>query len=113
MLTAEMAKAEIETGLSAVCAWCEHWHENKERDCGRDCGGPGSKMKAFPAYKGPWEGNLINMCYICGKEPDAAIELGGGMLGVCKEHLEHFKKMIKRQPGDKLPVVKEQVVMVP
>ena len=41
---------------------------------------------AFPEYEGPMDGNLVSFCYICGGEPDAAVEIHGkGVLGVCKE----------------------------
>jgi len=119
-----MAKREIEAGLSAVCAWCEHWHNGKDQwtvtKCGQmECGGPGANpAMAFPKYKGPWQNNLIKLCFICGEEPDAAVEIHGkGFLGVCKKHIVPLKRMLDR-PGGKprtgpLPVVKEKFVPVP
>ena len=121
MITAEMAKREIAMGLSAICAWCEHFHDAKLRgemiSCGkRDCGGP-SKNRAFPQYKGPISGKLASICFICGEEADAGIGIGGGVIGVCNRkgpggetHLEKFKGMIT-EPGKRL-VVNEVVVPV-
>jgi hypothetical protein len=86
MITAEMANVEIEIGLSAVCAWCEHWHNAKERgdiaSCGMRCGGPVSGM-GFPRYKGPVEMVLASFCFICGKSASAAVEIFGNTIGVC------------------------------
>ena len=116
MVTKEMADREISTGLSAVCSWCEHWHNNKERNgeaaCGQDCGGP-QKGIVFPEYKGPWKGNLARICFICGEEPGAMAEINGrGMLGVCSKHIGHMKKILER-PNGKPPIVKERWNPVP
>lgn len=87
MIDNEMAAIEIGTGLSAVCAWCEHWYKSKDRGkttmCGKGCGGPLSG-KGFPLYKGPMNGMLHTFCFICGKEAQAAVEISGRMIGVCK-----------------------------
>lgn len=87
MITAQMVIDEQSAGLSAVCAWCEHWHEAKSRGdaitCGHpSCGGPGVG-RGFPDYKGPMEGNLGQFCFICGRGADAGVEIGGRVLGVC------------------------------
>jgi hypothetical protein len=34
-------------------------------------------------YKGPLEGNLHTICFICGKKATAGVEIGGRMIGVC------------------------------
>lgn len=121
MITAEMVKVEIKLGLSAVCAWCEHFHEAKMRgkvmSCGRrECGGP-AQGRAFPSYKGPMKERLSTMCFICGKDASAGIWIGDGIIGVCqrrgpggKTHLDMFKEMMEK-PGKRL-VVNEIVVPV-
>ena len=120
MLTAEMAKREMETGLSAVCAWCEHWHSGKFFDgragCLRSgCGGPGGRPpRAFPQYKGPLQGQLASICFICGKDADASVEFHGGkgMIGVCDAHTVILKKLLLMH-GGRSPVVSERWVAVP
>lgn len=119
MITRKKVMEELSTGLSAVCAWCEHWHNAKDRGeevaCGRlNCGGP-SVGKGFPAYKGIMEHGLHKFCFICNKEADAAIEIGGRMIGVCgnmgpsgETCMDKFKKIMERQSV----VVKENVVPV-
>lgn len=116
MVTKEMAEREMSTGLSAVCAWCEHWHNNKDRNhevvCGQSCGGPKRGM-AFPKYKGPWEGSLVRLCFVCGDEPDAMAEIKGqGMVGVCSFHVGHMKKILA-SPNGKSPIVRERWNPVP
>ena len=71
--------------------------------------------RAFPEYKGPMKNRLAAICYICGNEADAGIQIGGGMIGVCnrpgpmgRTHIDVFKKMITK-PGKKL-VVNEVVI---
>ena len=104
MITDEMAKMEIAVGMSAVCAWCEHWHNAKLRGervkCGLPCGGPVSG-KSFPMYKGPMAGKLHMMCFICGEEAEVGLNWKGGFIGVCNRmgpmgetHLDKFKRMI-------------------
>ena len=119
MITAEKVTQEMKTGLAAVCAWCEHYHNNKERgptvSCGQtDCGGPAAG-KGFPKYKGFMERKLHSFCFICGKEPEAGFDIGGKMLGVCnKKHpdgetcMGKLKDILARQSV----VVHEQVVPV-
>lgn len=120
MIDEKVAQAEIEVGLSAVCAWCEHFH-NGRRDgmvsCGKNCGGPSVGM-SFPEYKGPMDGRFATFCFICGKEADSAIEIGGRMVGVCNRKgpggetcFDKFKILIQRIPNRKV-VVKERVVPV-
>ncbi len=117
MITSEMAMLEMSTGLSSVCAWCEHWHEAKDRnvevDCGRlKCGGP-SVGRGFPAYKGPMAGHLSEICFICGKNPDAAVDIGQKMIGVCNRMgpertcMETLRLVLSRAQG---LVVREEVV---
>lgn len=120
MITAEMAEKEIVTGLSAVCAWCEHWHEAKRRGevsaCGKPCGGPASGM-VFPMYRGPMSGRLGEMCFICGGEASAGLQWKGGFIGVCKKfepggknHLDMFMELISA-PSQKV-VAKEITVPI-
>ncbi len=124
MLTKEMAEKQIAEGLSAVCAWCEHWHNNKDQfanvKCGQpDCGGPGGDIPmAFPKYKGPWQNNLVKLCLMCGAEPVAAVEIHGeGFLGICKRHMKPLKRLLSHPGGKprvgKLPVVNERMVPIP
>lgn len=115
-----MAEMEIAVGMSAVCAWCEHWHDAKRRGetvkCGKQCGGPKSGM-TFPLYKGPMKSRLGEFCFICGKSADAGLRLKDGFIGVCnrmgpggKTHLDMFKNMISA-PGMKV-VAKEIAVPI-
>lgn len=73
MLTEAQVQREIETGLSAVCAWCLHYWEAKGRAKGTPfacgvggCGGP-SQGRAFPRYTGP-RPNKAAHCFICLEE---------------------------------------------
>jgi hypothetical protein len=95
MLKADQVELAIKQhGMSAVCAWCLKYWRARERDqkpgawrcqATKPCGGPMQGM-AFPEYEGPLEGNLASVCYVCGGEPDAMVEIHGrGMVGVCKE----------------------------
>ncbi len=118
MIDDALAKAEIEQGLAAVCAYCERYHNSQRGDevmCGQLCGGP-EKRKAFPQYKGPLEGNISVICYLCGNEADTMVNIGGKMLGVCRRMgpnnqtcLDKFKLSLQ---GVKNIVVKEHIVPV-
>lgn len=89
MIKADMAAKEMETGLNAICSWCEHWHEANNRrtegeevDCGKSCGGP-AMGRGFPMYKGPLHGYLDRLCFICGKGATSGVQIGGRLIGVC------------------------------
>lgn len=118
MLTEDMAKVEMSTGLCAVCSWCEHWHESKDKwstvKCGQNCGGlTRHPPMAFPKYKGPWQNNIHKMCFICGVEPVSALEIRGqGFLGMCAKHIDTAKKILKDVTG-KYPIIQERVVFAP
>lgn len=108
MIDIKMAQKEIDTGLSAVCAWCEHWHNSRINkvgvlQCDKNCGGP-SIGNNYPEYKGPMIGNLHKMCFICGKESSSVVEIKGRMIGVCNRKgperetcLEKLKNILKRE----------------
>jgi len=119
MITREMAEKEMMTGLSAVCSYCEHWYDAKDRgditSCGKRCGGPASMM-GFPEYKGHMKDKLNTFCFICGKEADAAVEIKGRMIGVCnnvntdgKTCMEKLRQILDRV---KNVVVRERVVTI-
>jgi hypothetical protein len=127
MIDATRTQWAIKSGLSAVCANClRYWEKQdlvpearplehfKPAEAGcqvRDCGGP-IVNRAFPKYSGPLEGKLASICFICGAEPDAAVEMAGrGYLGVCNAHIEQFKKMLGK-PGAPPPQVRERLVQV-
>lgn len=114
MLSETMVKKQIDGGVSAVCAWCEHYWV-RLRDGGTpgcqqpDCGGPLSG-KAFPRYKGP-RPHLASYCFVCGTEADMAVEFTGrGSVGCCTGHESLLRKMIARD-GQSV-VVKERLVPV-
>jgi len=103
----------MESGLAAICAWCEHyWEATDQKPDGhsgcvlKDCGGP-LLHRAFPRYKGPWSPKE-KFCFICGKHADAAAEIGRtGMVGVCNEHMEKLKSLLtSRKPV----TIRERVV---
>ena len=117
----------IKSGLSAVCAHCVHYWRKQdqvpearpfehfkpsESSCMVDsCGGP-LLNRAFPMYDGPLREKISSICFICGEEPSAMVEmLGRGYLGVCGKHIEQFKKMLGK-PGVQPPAVRERVVQV-
>jgi hypothetical protein len=119
MLTEAMVQREIDTGLSAVCAWCLHYWEARGRAkgtpfaCGAGgCGGP-SQGRAFPRYNGP-RPNKASYCFICGRDADMAVEFhapdAGGMVGCCAAH-ERMLKMVLANRRAQL-VVKERLVPV-
>lgn len=116
MLTTEIAKKEMDTGLCAVCAWCEHYYNAKDKyqtfNCGKgDCGGP-SRGRVFPRYKGPMKNKMATFCFICGSDSDAAFDINNnGFLGVCSGHLEGLKKMVAN-PGSPPPLIKEHCVAI-
>lgn len=119
MIDAKIAERDIATGLSAICAYCENWHDAKERGdkvkCHEDCGGPATG-RGFPKYKGPLEGHLAKVCFICGCSATAGVEIGGRMIGVCDRmgpHKETCMDKLKRiltRAG--VVAVKETVVPV-
>jgi hypothetical protein len=114
MLNEKIIKLEIENGLSAVCAWCEHhWatlREGATPGCQqKDCGGP-IKGRAFPFYKGP-RPNLASYCFICGQDADLSVEFSGrGHVGCCAIHEVQLRKMLSRS-GHPV-VVRERIVPV-
>ena len=118
MITAKKVMKELESGLTAVCAWCEYYHNAKENgapSCGiAGCGGP-AVGKGFPKYKGIMENTLHTFCFICGRDADAGVEIMGSMLGVCNNKgvdretcVEKLRKILSRQPVN----VREHVVAV-
>jgi hypothetical protein len=69
----------------------------------------------FPMYKGIMEGKLHTFCFICGRDADAAVEIGGRLLGVCNRQgpngetcVDKLKLILMRQGV----VAKERVVPV-
>ncbi len=119
MLTEPQVRREIETGLSAVCAWCLRYWEAKDRargtpfSCGvGGCGGP-SQGRAFPKYAGP-RANKAAYCMFCGRTADMAVEFhqegAGGMVGCCADH-ERLLKMVLANRKAQL-VVRERLVPV-
>jgi hypothetical protein len=114
MLNEKLIQREIDHGLSAVCAWCEHhWatlREGATPGCQQvGCGGPGTG-RAFPRYRGP-RPILATYCYICGQDADLAVEMGGqGAVGCCADHEALMRRMLSR---DGRPVVvREHLVQV-
>lgn len=118
MIDGKLAQKEISTGLAAVCAWCEHYHNGKRNGmvgCGKEdeCGGPLAR-RMFPLYKGPMENMLSSFCYICGGEPSGGIMIGSKVLGICDKMgpngqtcMDKFKLILD---GQRNVVVKEHVV---
>lgn len=114
MLTAEMAQREIDAGLAAVCAWCEHHWNVKQGQlrpgCQQaECGGP-MVGRAFPLYRGP-RPDKAAYCYVCGRESDMAVGFGsGGVIGCCENHEGMLRQMLAR--SSRKLVVRERVVPV-
>ena len=105
MLDVVKIKEAVESGLVAVCAWCEHyWEATSKKPEGHsgcvknECGGP-LTYKAFPLYKGPWSPKE-KYCFLCGKDADSLADIGGkGAIGICKEHVPTLKELLnKRKP---------------
>jgi hypothetical protein len=112
VITREDAEREMQTGLCAVCAWCEHWHDAKAKRnptqqvaCGKDCGGP-SSLRAFPLYKGPYSGNLGKICFVCGEDAEASVQIEDGFLGVCGKHIQTVRDIMEQR---KVTVVERTV----
>lgn len=107
----------IKRGISSVCAWCEHFWTVHDQDrnewrCGKNCGGPISHM-AFPAYKGPKENHIQDMCFVCGGVPDGLVDiLGKGMLGVCSNHMDKLKLMLNSKIGTRINIEEKKVVNI-
>lgn len=112
MLTEAMVQKEIDTGLSAVCAWCTRYWEARGRAHGTafacgvgGCGGPG-QGRAFPKYAGP-RPNKASYCFICGREADMAVEFHGqqgGMVGCCAKHERMLRMVLANRPGTPMRV---------
>jgi len=86
----------VSEGVSFVCAMCENWWWSHDRGLdmckagilGKECSGP-IGGNCYPEYLGPLSSNLVNVCFRCGAQSIAAVEVfGKGMCGVCKEHIE-------------------------
>ena len=113
----EILKAEqaINSGLVAICAWCEHyWNATDQRPVNHSgcvmgkCGGP-LMRKAFPLYKGPWK-IKTKYCFICGKESTASVDINNqGMIGICEEHIPKLKELLKT---GKPVVIKEKTSLI-
>jgi hypothetical protein len=117
MMDLLMIERLVDGGLSAVCAWCEHFWRvfeqnlGREAHCGKDCGGPASH-RAFPEYKGPMKGRFLEFCFICGKEASSGADINGkGCVGICEEHVSKFKQMLNSKKGSPPPIVKEREVL--
>jgi len=118
-LTEALAQREIETGLSAVCAWCTHYWEAREQAAGRpcacavaDCGGPAAG-RAFPRYRGP-RPHLATYCFICGQPAVFGVTFhgaSGGSLGCCRKHEPQLRQILARR-GMRV-VVNERLVAAP
>jgi len=111
MIDFEAADKKIKDGWAAICCMCEHFWEHKDKfghqNCGRECGGP-IVQKAFPYYKGPWT-NKTAFCFVCGGSSNASVEIGrSGVIGVCDEHVESIKRMLRSSPKD--VVIREEGV---
>lgn len=81
----------VNSGLSVVCATCEHFWAAQDRgseSCGQRCGGPMSGG-AFDKYKGPIT-DFSKMCFRCGAPATHAVRAVGNVrvLGCCREHIE-------------------------
>lgn len=118
MITSDMAQKEIETGLAAVCAWCEHYHSGRRNgviSCNKiECGGP-RVGRSYPEYKGVMKDRMASFCFICGKDAEAGVLLEGRLIGVCKNMgpghktcYDRFEEMLRRPDRD--VVVNEVVV---
>lgn len=114
MITETMAKAEIASGLSAVCAWCTRYWEGREKHgmCGVPfCGGP-AVGRAFPKYAGPRAGQIAMICFVCGAEADLGCEFHGqGIVGCCRKHEPKLREILAR-PSGRPVVVNERLVPV-
>lgn len=81
----------VESGLSAICALCEHfWNANDKGadDCGQQCGGPISGG-TFDRYTGPVT-DFSKICFRCGGPATHAVRAANSVrvLGCCREHVE-------------------------
>lgn len=98
-MTGNEVLAVMASGVSFVCAHCDHFWWSKERglsSCragvdGKVCAGP-LMDQAFPEYKGPLGGNMGAYCFVCGeKSKFAAIarkgKSAGKSVGVCALHV--------------------------
>lgn len=108
----------IKGGLCAICAMCEYFWNARGRnkndiDCGKKCGGPVRGM-TYPMYKGPLGNNIHTICFICGNYPDGAcVDIGGkGIVGICNEHIDLFKKMINSEKHVKINVKEKEVIKI-
>jgi hypothetical protein len=115
MLDAAKAVQAIQSGLAAICAWCEHyWDATDNKPEGHsgcvmyECGGP-IVHKSFPLYKGPWNPK-VKYCFICGKNADAMAAVHHqGALGVCADHIQKFKDILEAN-GKRVNVKEREVV---
>ena len=93
-----------DSGICAICSWCERlwkaYDVSNASYCGRkDCGGPLLK-RSFPKYKGPWNNKSL-FCFICGNKSDHGVQVGkDGIIGVCEKHYDMMLKMLKDGTGN-------------
>ncbi len=103
----------LQSGVSFVCAHCEHfwWGIDNKHSGGCkavfdqvECSGP-IRGLAFPHYEGPLKDQLANYCFVCGHDPDAVAVArnGGARVGVCDKHIEVIEKFTV--PGEKPPFI--------
>lgn len=89
--------------ICRMCLKCARAYEDARDNnkpfngCGRyDCGSPLRGLD-FPHYEGPLLSGslaLANYCFICGNQSNATISVNNSLrrLGMCKYHLEEWKK---------------------
>ena len=89
----------VKSGTSFICATCKNYWWGAEGKLGyckamhdrKECSGPlGGDV--FPLYDGPID-QLWLVCFVCGDESDAAVDVHGkGLVGVCKGHIDVLKE---------------------
>lgn len=118
MIDTRLVKKALAAGVVFNCAMCEKFWWGIERGLEhckavadkKPCAGPFGKQ-AYPEYAGPLRGHLHTVCFVCGDEPSAVVEvLGKGRIGVCKAHVSDIESFSKK--GEAPPFVTHQILQV-
>ena len=97
---------EVRSGLSPICATCEHFWTAKDKeapDCGHGatCGGP-IKGRMFPDYKGqlPRE-HMARICFMSGDKATHGVKVVGvpGMVGITRRLIPTLAQLLAKR-GD-------------
>lgn len=105
----------VSSGVSPICATCDHYWEARDRQRGSACGPHGScggpiSGRLFPKYKGLMAREILaRVCFMTGDGSDYGVRIVGesGMVGISKERLPELAHQCARHtpPGVRVLIV--------